>query len=69
MVTKSLHTDASNELTTNWKANIKEDKDEAATKHDDAAVPIIFWNEALPRKLKQSLSKLEEDTIDKLRWW
>jgi hypothetical protein len=61
--------DEAEKLTTNWKPNVKEDKDEAAVKHDDAAVPITFWNQALTRKLKRTLSTSEEEAIDKLRNW
>jgi hypothetical protein len=54
---------------TNWIQNVKEDKDEGAAKHDDASVPISFWNDALSRKLNRCLSHQEMEAITKLRDW
>jgi hypothetical protein len=55
--------------TTNWIPNVKEVKDEAAVKHNNADVPISFWNNALARKFGRTLSNEEVQVIDKIRDW
>jgi hypothetical protein len=56
-------------MATPWISNIKEIKDEAAVKHDDAEVPLHFWFDALECKLKRTLNFKERHAIGILRDW
>ena len=53
-----------------WLPNTKHDLDEKAVKSDNAEVPILFWNNALARKLgllNGKLSPAQERAADTLR--
>ena len=51
-----------------WISNTIHDKDEKATKSDDARVPVAFWNNALAVALGQTtLSVAQEVAIEKIR--
>ena len=51
-----------------WVPNVKHNKDERAVKHDNAEVPIHFWNESLAIKLNlKELSHRQQHSMTILR--
>ena len=51
-----------------WIANTVHNKDECAAKHDDAKVPLHFWNNALAFKLGQpKLTEKQEAALIVIR--
>ena len=52
----------------NWISNELHNKDEKATKSDDAAIPTHFWNNTLAHALGYvQLSQLQADALEKIR--
>ena len=52
---------------TNWILNERHSKKESAVQHDDARVPVEYWNESLERDLGHKLSKEACSALEILR--
>ena len=52
---------------TNWILNERHAKKESAVQHDDARVPVEFWNDSLEAELGYNFTTIEHQALDTLR--